>query len=202
MDTHEQRGAWIRRHETASERAAPSPFVVSGLQVLARGTSPREPAGSSRPLALDLACGRGRHAILLARHGYRVEAVDYALPALTALKAEAASRALPVACLAADATSWPFPRDRYQLVLVVNFLERGCFPALRAAVRPGGALLLETFLEGQERYGHPRNPAYLLRRGELARAFGDWDVLQRHEGRAERDGRAAMLAGILARRPS
>ncbi len=202
MDTREQRDAWIRRHGAASQRAAPSPFVVRGLQLLAQGASSRGPACSSRPLALDLACGRGRHAILLAQHGYRVEAVDYALPALMSLKAEAASRALAVTCIAADVTAWPLPRNRYQLVLVVNFLERGCFAALRAAVRPGGALLLETFLEGQERYGHPRNPAYLLRRGELARAFGDWEILQSHEGRTEHDGRAAVLAGILARRPS
>ena len=177
----------------------PSPFVVTSLDKLRRPAE-GDALDSPRRFALDLACGSGRHALLMAERGYHVEAVDYALPALTALRAEAGRRALEVRCIAADVTAWPFPRARYDLVVVVNFLERGVFAALRAAVRPGGALLLETFLEGQERYGHPRNPAHLLQTGELGRELSGWQILASHEGPTTRGGDPVMLAGILARK--
>ena len=202
MGAADRRSVWTRRHATAVEPARPSPFVVTCLDALTLQQAESDTLGPSRRLALDLACGSGRHALLMAERGYRVEAVDYALPALVALRAEAAERTLAVHCLAADVTAWPLPHARYELVVVVNFLERGLFPALRDAIRPGGALLFETFLEGQERYGHPRNPAYLLRSGELARALSGWKILASHEGPTTRGREPVMLAGVLARKPS
>jgi SAM-dependent methyltransferase len=189
-----RRRAWSERHLADPHAREPSPFVVAAL---ARLGPPR--AGAR---ALDLACGRGRHALLLARRGYLVDAVDWALPALATLARAARAEALAVSGVAADLATWPLPRTRYDLVLVVRFLARTRLEEMRDAVAPGGALLIETFLAGQERWGRPRSPEHLLRPGELARLCRGLDVLAAHEGPTERGGRPAMLAGILARRPA
>jgi SAM-dependent methyltransferase len=194
----ERRALWTDRHRAAAAAGEPSPFVA---RAIARLASLRGRPLAPPPRALDLVCGSGRHALLLARAGYHVEAVDFALPALATLTASARAAGLAVDCVAADVTTWPLPRERYALVVVVSFLERGLFPALRAAVAPGGALVMETFLRGQERHGRPTNPAYLLRPGELVEELQGWSVLDAHEGPTERGGRPLALAGILAQKP-
>lgn len=153
--------------------------------------------------ALDLACGRGRHALLLAAHGFAVDAVDFARPALSTLRREASARHLPVHCVAADVTSWPLPVGRYGLVVVVDFLERALFPALRAAVAPGGALLYET----QRRDNDPhaalaRRPEFLLAPGELDALCAGWRVLLRADIRSTYHGKTAIRSGVLAARPT
>jgi tellurite methyltransferase len=201
VNGREQRARWTARHYGAPVNEQPSPFVVRALAHL--GAPQRTVSSSSRPpRALDLACGRGRHALLLARSGYHVEAVDFALPALISLAARARTADLRVDCIAADVTTWPLPRSRYALVVVASFLERALFGALRDAVQPGGVLVMETFLRGQEHGEHPNNPAYLLRPGELALELSNWIVLDAHEGCTERDGRLVMLSGIAARKPA
>jgi SAM-dependent methyltransferase len=190
----EGRTRWTERHREQTATKPPSPFVADAL---ARLGAP-EPGA----LALDVACGQGRHALLLAEHGYHVIALDWALPALTTLAHTARERALRVSCLAADAATCPIPRDHFAVVLATNFLERSLLPILRAAVAPGGTLLLETFLAGQERHGHPTNPDYLLHRGELAALVAGWGVVTAHEGESTRDGAPVMMAGIAARRPA
>ncbi|MGH8617606.1 MAG: class I SAM-dependent methyltransferase [Burkholderiales bacterium] len=128
---------------------APSPWVVRfGLLV---------PPGGS---VLDIACGRGRHARWFAGRGHPVDAVDRDPPAL----------AIPgITFRAADleAESWPYPGRRFAAVVVTNYLHRPLFPALLAALDAGGVLIYETFADGQQAYGRPTNPDFLLRRGEL-----------------------------------
>lgn len=62
---------------------------------------------------------------------------------------------------------WPFPERRFDVIVVTNYLHRPLLPTLVDAVAPGGALLYETYAVGQERYGRPSNPDWLLRPGEL-----------------------------------
>ena len=190
----ERRRTWEDRHRTEDDDVAPSPFVAEALGVLA-GRAPI--AGR----ALDLACGRGRHALLLAERGYLVDAVDFAVPALRSLRRTAAARGLTIDCLAADASTWPIPRARYALVLVVNFLDRASFPSLRDAVAPGGALLFETHRRAAGVVSSLR-PEFLLAPGELAELGRGWDVLLRSESSTTHRGRPTPRAGILARRPS
>jgi len=170
--------------------SAPSPFVASVLDSLA------PPHGR----ALDVACGGGRHALSAAARGYRVTAVDYARPALVGLRAAAAARGLAIDALVADVETWPIPPARFDLVMVVDFLWRPLLPALRAAVAPGGVLVVETFLAGQEKHGHPRNPDFLLQPGELAALCAGWKVLASHEGETA-DPAPTCRAGIAARAP-
>lgn len=121
---------------------------------------PLAPAGGS---ALDVAAGAGRHSRLLLAHGLRVTAVDIDpdrqpdAPGLRKLRADL-ERGDP----------WPLGRERFDLVLVTNYLHRPILPDIVAAVAPGGILLYETFALGNERFGRPSNPDFLLRPGELA----------------------------------
>ncbi|MDB5811680.1 MAG: SAM-dependent methyltransferase [Betaproteobacteria bacterium] len=124
---------------------------------------------------LDVACGHGRHARWLAARGHPVEAVDRDADALNDLIDVAG-----VVTLAADLEGgpWPYADQRFAGIVVVNYLHRPLFPALIASLAPGGVLIYETFALGNERYGRPRNPDFLLQPGELLqRAHGRLEVI-------------------------
>lgn len=131
---------------------------------------------------LDVAAGAGRHARLLAGLGHPVLAVDRDAAALAALAGAAG-----VTALAADLESapWPLAGRTFDGVVVTNYLHRPLFPALAAAVAPGGLLLCETFMQGHERYGRPSNPAFLLAPGELLLAFPELAVVAFEQGLVE-----------------
>jgi SAM-dependent methyltransferase len=115
---------------------------------------------------LDLACGRGRHARLFLGRGHPVTAVDRDLSGVADL---AAAERLQADL--EDGSPWPLAGRRFAAVVVTNYLHRPLFPLLAAALEADGLLLYETFALGQERYGRPRNPDFLLRPGELLTAF-------------------------------
>ena len=135
-----------------SSRLDPSAWVLRWLRPL--------PPGS---VVLDFAAGGGRHAEAAARAGHFVVAVD---------RDEAALRGVGngVRTLVADleAGPWPFRPASFDLVIVSNYLYRARFDLLCGLLRPTGALLYQTFALGNERYGRPANPAFLLGAGELA----------------------------------
>ena len=114
---------------------------------------------------LDLACGRGRHSLLLAERGYRVEAVDRDLDAL----AEIAARDPRIVTRAADLEGgpWPYHGSVFDGIVVANYLYRPLLPMLLNALDANGVLIYETFMVGNERFGKPSNPAFLLRQNEL-----------------------------------
>lgn len=113
---------------------------------------------------LDVASGSGRHARWLADSGFLVDAVDRDADALAKLRG-----ADGVTTHIADIENgpWPFAAREYAGVVVTNYLHRPLFGALLDALAPGGVLIYETFAVGNERYGRPSNPAFLLKHGEL-----------------------------------
>jgi len=113
---------------------------------------------------LDVACGNGRHARWLAARGHPVEAVDRDAALLAEL---AAIPGITTRCADLEAGAWPYAGQAFAAIVVVNYLHRPLFPRLPAALAPGGVLIYETFAAGNERYGRPANPDYLLRPGEL-----------------------------------
>ena len=151
--------------------------------------------------ALDVACGRGRHALFLAERGLAVVAVDRDPAAVAALRAEAARRVLAlearVADLEAGGPDVGLGEGAYDLVVVVHYLHRPLFPALLRAMAPGALLLYETFTEDQARLGKPTNPDFLLRPGELQERLRGLTILREREGRFE--GR--HVAAVAARKP-
>ncbi len=163
----------------------PSPWVVRFAAALPRGAS-----------ALDVACGHGRHARWLARRGCRVTAVDVD-PACGASLAGADDIAFVQADL--ESGRWPFGGQTFDAVVVVHYLHRPLLPLLAAALAPGGLLVCETFAAGNERFGRPRNPDFLLQPRELLQAFGELRVLAFEDG-LQTAPSTAMIQRIAARR--
>jgi SAM-dependent methyltransferase len=140
---------------------------------------------------LDLASGGGRHARYLAGLGHRVEAVDIAAPA----------QGIPgVTVCQADLESgdWPYEKERFAGIVVVNYLHRPLFPKILQALSPGGVLIYETFAVGQEKYGRPRNPDHLLRLGELLEVARGKLKIVAYEDVEEREPRPACRQRICA----
>lgn len=124
------------------------------------------PAGGT---VLDLACGKGRHARLLASLGYAVEAVDHdadALAGLTDVPGIAARQAN------LEGGPWPYYGFAFDGIVVANYLHRPLIPHLARTLAEGGVMIYETFMVGNERFGKPSNPAHLLRVGELLELLG------------------------------
>jgi SAM-dependent methyltransferase len=157
---------------------------------------------------LDLACGHGRHVRWLAAAGHRVTALDRDETLLAPL----ATLANVERTIAADieAGPWPLAGAAFDAVVVTNYLWRALFPALRAAVAPGGLLVYETFAQGHEALGRPRRPEFLLRPGELLEVVGGaaladgqpWRVIAFEQGRlgGGADGPEREVQRIVARR--
>jgi len=134
---------------------------------------------------LDVACGPGRHAILFAERGFEVFAVDrddQVLPgSIHFVKANLE-----------DGSPWPWPGKRFAAIVVTNYLHRPLFPLLEESLDEGGVLIYETFMVGNERYGRPSNPDFLLRPGELIEAFGALTVAGFEQGLVDHDKKALV----------
>jgi tellurite methyltransferase len=171
----------------------PEAPVIAGPSSWLLETADLLPEGRGR--ALDVACGRGRHALLLAAAGFAVDAVDRDEAALSALRATADRLELPVATVRVDLEAAPsLERDAYALVVVFHYLHRPLFPALVASVAPGGLLLYETFTVEQAAVGKPRDPAHLLEHGELPRLLAPLEVVRLRDGLHEGRHVAAVAA--------
>ena len=167
--------------------ANPSEWLVAHLALIAR----------DHPV-LDVAAGRGRHAMFLAERGWSVHAVDRDATTLAALETHARSHGLAIraSCIDLETGDVDLGVAEYGTVVVFNYLHRPLVPALVRALRPGGIVVYETFTMRQRERGHPRNPAFLLNDGELLDLVTPLVVLDHREG--EFDGR--FLASVAARK--
>jgi 2-polyprenyl-3-methyl-5-hydroxy-6-metoxy-1,4-benzoquinol methylase len=157
--------------------------------------------GSDPARALDVACGDGRNARWLAELGFAVDAVDVSDVAVGALRSAAAERGLRVDARVLDLERDPLPAGPYDVVACMNYLQRELFAALEGALAPGGLLLYETFARAHvAELGRRLNPAYVLQRNELLRAFPALHVRHFREGVAERGGEPRGVASIVAQR--
>ena len=132
---------------------SPSPWFVDHATLIA-------PAAN----LLDLACGYGRHARFFAERGARVTAVDRDAAALLSL---AMVPNVATECRDIEGVAWPYAAETFDAMIVCNYLWRPTFASLLATIKPGGVLLYETFMDGNERYGKPSRPDFLLRSNEL-----------------------------------
>lgn len=124
--------------------------------------APMVPAGGT---VLDVACGAGRHARMFRDRGHPVVVLDRDVVKVSDMAVDP-----EVEIVARDLESgrpWPLEGRTFAGVVVVNYLHRPLFPALVRSVAPGGVLIYETFAAGNERFGRPRNPDFLLHREEL-----------------------------------
>jgi len=145
---------------------------------------------------LDLACGHGRHARFFAGRGCRVLAVDRDAAAVSSL---ADATGVETAVLDLEAGTWPLARERFDAIVVANYLHRPLLPHLLAALTDKGVLLYETFARGNEAYGRPSNRAFLLEPGELLRTVeGRLAVVAFEEGLVSREGGLCVVQRIAA----
>ena len=140
---------------------------------------------------LDVACGAGRHSRFLLARGHEVVAVDREPLTLAGVRFVRADLE--------DGSPWPLPGERFQGIVVANYLHRPLLPLLEESLAPGGILIYETFMQGNERYGKPSNPAFLLQPGELWRAFPGLHVLAFEQGLAAQP-KPAMIQRLCAAR--
>ena len=138
---------------------------------------------------LDLACGNGRHARFFRDLGFEVVAVDREPGRIE--KVEIIRTDLE------DGSPWPLEGHSFGAIVVANYLHRPLFPRIAEALAPGGVLIYETFMAGNERFGKPSNPAFLLRQGELKAAFASLDILAFEEGEVA-EPKPAMVQRICA----
>jgi len=168
----------------ADARGVPSPWIVQWAGLA--------PAGAT---VLDVAAGGGRHAVFFVERGHRVTAVDRdttALPSHPDLEIVTADLE--------DGSPWPLPGRRFGAAVVTNYLHRPLLPTLLDAVEPGGVLLYETFMAGNERFGRPSRPEFLLKDGELLEVVGGRFSVVAYEARLISEPKMAMVQRIAARK--
>jgi SAM-dependent methyltransferase len=133
----------------------------------------------ARGRVLDVACGRGRHLRYLSSLGFAAVGVDRDEQALSSLRG---LDGVEVRIADIESGRWPFSPEEFDGVVVTNYLHRPIFPHLVAALRSGGILIYETFAQGNDRYGRPSNPDFLLEPGELLRRVEPLSVIAFEQG--------------------
>jgi SAM-dependent methyltransferase len=144
---------------------------------------------------LDVACGAGRHARWLAARGHAVNAVDRDAAAIASLADVPGVDGL---CADIENASWPYQPGAYAAVIVTNYLHRPLFPQLLAALDARGVLIYETFAIGNEHYGRPSNPQFLLKPGELLEVVRGQLRVVAYEHIYSDDPKPALLQRICA----
>lgn len=175
--------------------------------------------GAGRRRIVDLGCGQGRHALVAARRGVEVHAVDQSAVALRQLAETAAADDLPITTAIADLSSIRGFEQAFDGAVMVTSLDHLTLPqmqvleeALRAGLKPGAMLYVEAFTVEDPGYrgGAPasetRAPVrHYFGKGELAGTFRRWEIVESREF-AERDeghGHAHLhgMALLIARNP-
>jgi len=195
---------WDEKHRASAEDPPAEPATI------VRELLPILPAGP----VLDLACGTGRHALLMAANHHVVSAIDFSGVALDILQQRALPRRLStsrlcnfprpgtargerILTLQANLDQVELPQDYYAVVICIQYLQRSLFSSIQKTLRSGGILVFETFTRAQmDLQGGPKNPAYLLETGELRTAFSALSTLFYRELRAEQ-----AIASLVAQKP-
>ena len=134
-------------------------------------------------VALDLACGLGGNALLLAHKGLTTHAWDVSNVAVEKLAALAATQNVSVDTQVRDVVEQPPAAGAYDVIVVSRFLHRPLIPRIIAALKPAGLVFYQTFIEEKAVDIGPSTPEYLLAENELLRLFTELRILvYREEG--------------------
>lgn len=158
---------------------SPSEWVLRWAPLVKRGP------------VLDVASGSGRHARLFVEKKLPVVAVDREPQSIPGVKFVQADLE--------NGSPWPFVGQRFGAIVVTNYLHRPLFKSIADSLAEGGMLIYETFMIGNERFGRPSNPDFLLKPGELREAFASLEVLGFEEGEVARP-KPAVTQRICARK--
>ncbi|MEM9620851.1 MAG: class I SAM-dependent methyltransferase, partial [Pseudomonadota bacterium] len=186
----QDRVKWDKRYAEGAYagRDHPSALLAERLSEL-----PLPPRGE-RPRALDVACGAGRNSLYLARHGFRVDAIDIAANGLQRGRERAERDGL------SDHISWycqdlfadsHYPHTGYALIVVFRFVANPILPDLGRLLAPGGILMVESHLhwpDPQVVLSGPQTPAFRVKSGQLRECVAPlegFDILLDEEGLVE-----------------
>jgi SAM-dependent methyltransferase len=156
---------WNQRHQEAEDEGSPAQVLIRNLHLL-----------PSAGRALDLACGRGANALLLAERGLDTHAWDFSPAGIQRLEQSAAQRGLSITTEVRDVLAEPPPADSFDVILVSFFLERRLAPRLAEALRPGGRLFYQTFVQDVCLDRGPSTPDWRLANNELLQLFRELDI--------------------------
>ena len=162
----------------------PSPWVMRFAELI--------PPGSH---VLDVAAGHGRHTHFFLLRGCQVTAVDEDVSSLESLNS---AKNVTVVDADLETGTWPFAHESFDGIVVTNYLHRPHFPHLIASLKPHGVLIFETFGQGNEKLGRPRNPDFLLAPGELLTAFSQDLLIIAYEHGIEHKPQPAVRQRICA----
>ena len=162
----------------------PSPWLIRHAPLI--------PAGGT---VLDLACGNGRNTRWLAEQGWSVAAVDQDETAIEGLQGLGGIHAWVVDL---EQGLWPFEDRRFDAIVVCRYLHRPLLPKLAEALAENGVLIYETFMRGQEKFGRPQNPDFLLRSDELYEAYGKTLTVVAFEQGVAETPKPAMVQRLCA----
>ena len=179
---------WDTKYETGGRSiAVPDEFLAEAYPFL--------PVPGMAPVA-DIACGGGRHALELARWGFRVHAIDYSVEALR-LSSERAAKAgleLETHCVDLEEPGVDLGEARFDVVVVFNYLHRPLIPNLTRSLRPSGVVVYKTYTRKQRQFGTgPRSLDHLLGENELPALFSGYRHLLYRET-CEFEATAALVA--------
>lgn len=163
--SEELRHCWDTRYRDAIDAQQPAAVLRKYLYLL-----------PSTGKALDLACGLGANALLLASLGLETWAWDISPVAVARLAETVHQAGTPIHAEVRDVTAQPPAPDSFDVIVVSHFLERQLAPALQSALRPGGVLFYQTFSRLRVDDSGPRNPAFRLEDNELLSLFADLKV--------------------------
>lgn len=165
---------------------APSPWV--------RRWSHLVPEGGS---VLDVACGHGRHLRWFAGRGHPATGVDRSPEAIAAVAGLGHAVQADI-----ENGPWPFAGQRFDAVVVTNYLWRALLPTIVDSLAHGGVLIYETFAIGNESVGKPSRPDFLLQPGELLQVCRDLHVVAYEDGFCDQPERFVQRIAALRKHPS
>lgn len=179
----EDKERWNIRHVTKPMKITVSPIVQNYVKHAKVGK------------ALDLACGTGRNTHFLEDLGFSVDAVDLSDYALSCVKDIDGIKKIEV-----DLDSYDLEKNSYELIINTNYLNRRLMKQMINALKDGGLIIFETFIEAHEKPEQgSMNPDYLLEKNELLKAFIDLDIIfyEEKDGvnlRGEKNKTASLVA--------
>lgn len=163
----------------------PIPFLKAHAALLPKGK------------ALDLAMGQGRNGVYLATQGFDVTGLDISEKGLRMARKLAEEHHVAVETRVVDLEQAALEKNAYDVVLDVYYLQRNLIPQIKAALKSGGMVVMETYTLDHLKYNPKFRREWLLESNELLELFKDFTVLRYQ---AVDDGKVAF-ASILAQKP-
>ncbi len=185
---------WNLRHQQRSMPVSPCRVLQEHRHLL-----------PSAGRALDIACGLGGNAVLLAQSGLSCDAMDISDIAVSRLNTYAQGQSLAISASSVDIETEEFTiaAEQYDVIVVSYFLYRPLFPVIAAALKPGGLLFYQTFVSTADRLQHgPKTPDFYLQERELLSQFKELEIQYYHESENTNRAKPSVEAALVARKPS